>query len=208
MPDLADKRKAALDELTREEICTAATRVISEHGMVGMTMSMVADEAGLAKGTLYNYFQDKNDLIFHVLLKAFEPMADRMEEIADADVPPAEQLARAATAILGSLAGHQHLITMAVQSRTTVDPVRAMPAMMKMRTRLERAFTRVVKRGMDQGSFRAGDPAGIGRLFLATINGLIHPRIFVAPERSVEDEVRELMDVFLNGIATRPDGTR
>jgi AcrR family transcriptional regulator len=206
MPDLADKRKAALDELTREEIRKAANRVIAAHGMVGMTVALVAEEAGLAKGTLYNYFEDKNDLIFYVIMKSFEPLVDRLEEVADADLPPVEQLARAVQTVLGGFAGQQHLITMAVQSRATVDPAKAMPEMQKMRARMERAFARIIKRGMDRGAYRPGDPDAVARLLIAAVNGLVHPRVFRATEGSVEEEAAHLVDVFLNGIAAPKKG--
>ena len=139
-------------------------------------------------------------------MKAFEPIADQMEEVADSDVPPVEQLARAAQTVLSGFAGQQHLIIMAVQSRTAVDPARAMPEMQRMRARMERSCTRIVKRGMDLGAFRAGDAAAVARLFLAAVNGLVHPRVFVSAESSVEDEARGLMDVFLHGIAAPQEG--
>jgi AcrR family transcriptional regulator len=203
MPDLADRRKAALDELTREEIREAANRVIASHGISGLTMSMVAEEAGLAKGTLYNYFEDKNDLVFYVLVKAFEPLIEKLEEVADADMPPVEHLTSAAHAFMSGFVGRQSLIAMAMQGRTVIDPARVMPVMKRMRERTERSCTRIIKRGMDQGVFRPGDPTSVARLFLAAINGLLHPRVFAPSQRSLDDEVDELMDVFLNGIAAR-----
>jgi len=206
--DLADKRKAALDELTREEIRNAAARVIAAHGMTGMTMSMVAEEAGLAKGTLYNYFEDKNDLIFHVIIGAFEPLVEQIDGLVAADIPPVEQLTQVARAMLSGFADKQQLIDMAVQSRTTVDPAKVMPEMRRLRARMERAFTLIFKRGMELGAFRPGDPTGTARVFLATINGLIHPRVFLAPERDIDEEVAELVDILMNGIASRGSGAR
>jgi len=203
MPDLANRRKAALDELTREEIREAANRVIAAHSISGLTMSLVAEEAGLAKGTLYNYFEDKNDLVFYVLVKAFEPLIEKLEEVADADMPPVEHLTSAAHAFMSGFAGRQPLIAMAMQARTVIDPARVMPVMKRMRERTERSCTRIIKRGMDQGAFRAGDPTSVARLFLAAINGLLHPRVFAPSQRSLDDEVDELMDVFLHGIAVR-----
>ena len=72
----------------REAILAAAHRVFSQSGYAAATMDAVAAEAGIAKGSLYNYFQSKADL-FH---QVFAHIADR----AWADLDPL--LARQATA--------------------------------------------------------------------------------------------------------------
>jgi AcrR family transcriptional regulator len=59
MARLSNEQKALIDEMMQEKICTAATEVILEYGVQEMTMSKVAKAAGIAKGTIYNYFKDK-----------------------------------------------------------------------------------------------------------------------------------------------------
>jgi len=51
----------------REAILSAAERVFSEVGYANATMDAVAAEASLAKGSLYNYFDNKEDLCNQVL---------------------------------------------------------------------------------------------------------------------------------------------
>lgn len=52
----------------REAILVAAEKVFAERGFTGTRMSDVAAEAGLATGTLYNYFDNK-DAIFCTLIQ-------------------------------------------------------------------------------------------------------------------------------------------
>ncbi|AOW48795.1 TetR/AcrR family transcriptional regulator [Acetobacter ascendens] len=49
-------------EAKREQILTGAYNVFAEHGYEGASMSAIAREAGVSKGTLYNYFTNKADL--------------------------------------------------------------------------------------------------------------------------------------------------
>lgn len=58
----------------RERIIEAAIRVFAERGFYHARVSEVAAEAGVAGGTIYNYFRNKDDL----LICLFE---DRMEAI-------------------------------------------------------------------------------------------------------------------------------
>ncbi|HDR46215.1 MAG TPA: TetR/AcrR family transcriptional regulator, partial [Geoalkalibacter subterraneus] len=47
----------------REEILRAALEVISTHGFHGAPMSMIAEQAQVAMGTIYRFFPSKECLI-------------------------------------------------------------------------------------------------------------------------------------------------
>lgn len=47
----------------RDEIVRAALELIAEHGFHGAPMAMIAEEAGVAAGTIYRYFENKDLLI-------------------------------------------------------------------------------------------------------------------------------------------------
>lgn len=47
----------------RDEIIRAALTLIAERGFHGAPMALVADRAGVAAGTIYCYFENKDDLI-------------------------------------------------------------------------------------------------------------------------------------------------
>jgi AcrR family transcriptional regulator len=47
----------------RDEIVRAALELIAEHGFHGAPMAMIADRAGVAAGTIYRYFENKDVLI-------------------------------------------------------------------------------------------------------------------------------------------------
>lgn len=66
------RRKAFVEAMMRTVICEAAIAVRKKHGPNGMTMERVATTAGVAKGTLYNYFRSKAELLAFVDTKAIE----------------------------------------------------------------------------------------------------------------------------------------
>ena len=47
----------------RDEIIRAAMELIAGHGFHGAPMALVAERAGVAAGTIYRYFESKDDLI-------------------------------------------------------------------------------------------------------------------------------------------------
>jgi AcrR family transcriptional regulator len=54
-------------ELRRKEIATSCFDLIHEVGIKKMTVSQVAQTAGIGKGTIYEYFENKEDVIFEII---------------------------------------------------------------------------------------------------------------------------------------------
>jgi len=61
-------------EHKRQAILQAAGQVFARKGFEPATLEAVAREAGLAKGTLYLYFKNKEDLYFHTVLHMLESL--------------------------------------------------------------------------------------------------------------------------------------
>ncbi|MEA5051708.1 MAG: TetR/AcrR family transcriptional regulator [Oscillospiraceae bacterium] len=49
---------------TRDKILTAAAKILREKSFFEMTLADVAAKAGVSKGTLYYYYNNKNDILF------------------------------------------------------------------------------------------------------------------------------------------------
>jgi AcrR family transcriptional regulator len=89
---LVRKRRAAraAREERQDHILRAALEVFSEHGFAATRLEEVAHRAGVAKGTLYLYFPDKEALFERVLQSAVAPALARLAALAaDETVPPA-----------------------------------------------------------------------------------------------------------------------
>ncbi|WP_180961202.1 TetR/AcrR family transcriptional regulator [Shewanella sp. GutDb-MelDb] len=50
----------------RDLILRATEKIIASSGIQGLSMQQVANEAGVAAGTIYRYFKDKNELILEL----------------------------------------------------------------------------------------------------------------------------------------------
>ena len=66
---------------THDAILDAAKEVLRESGFKGMTMDEVASRAGLGKGTIYLYFESKDDLALSVIDRGNLRLQDRLKSI-------------------------------------------------------------------------------------------------------------------------------
>src|SRR5208337_4976712 len=91
----APRRRATPGE-RQEAILKAALEVFSEHGFAAARLDDVARRAGVAKGTLYLYFPDKETLFERMLQSVAAPALALLARLAeDESVPPAAALGAA-----------------------------------------------------------------------------------------------------------------
>jgi TetR/AcrR family fatty acid metabolism transcriptional regulator len=64
----------------RERILSAAERIFARHGFFAAKVSDVAKEAGVADGTIYLYFKNKDDLLISLFERRMQEVNERLRE--------------------------------------------------------------------------------------------------------------------------------
>lgn len=82
----AGARKARQAE-RRQAILAAALTEFSARGFTATRLDDVARRAGIAKGTIYLYFRDKESLFQEIIRTMLSPLVGTIEALRDADVP-------------------------------------------------------------------------------------------------------------------------
>ena len=69
-------------EETRRKVVSAASTLFKLHGLDGTTMEQIAEEADIAKGTLYHYFPVKEAILDAFIQQSFEEKnAERIQQL-------------------------------------------------------------------------------------------------------------------------------
>jgi AcrR family transcriptional regulator len=71
----------------REAILSAALAEFSERGFTAARLEDVAQRAGIAKGTIYLYFRDKEALFQDLIRTRLVPLVGTIEQLRDVDIP-------------------------------------------------------------------------------------------------------------------------
>lgn len=77
----------------RERILDAAAELIVKNGLQ-TSMSMIAEAAGVATGSLYNYFDSKDEMIAALYARLADEIADEIVQEIDRTIPHRERLMR------------------------------------------------------------------------------------------------------------------
>jgi len=74
MPKIVDH------DVQREKFARAVIRLVAREGLEGMTMRAVAEEAGLSYGSLFHYFNSKDELLMHAIRFSTSEQTRRVNE--------------------------------------------------------------------------------------------------------------------------------
>ena len=67
-----------VEEFRKQSICDAAMRAVARKGMKNVTVQDIADEAGVAKGTVYIYFNSREEILQKTMDGATETLIERL----------------------------------------------------------------------------------------------------------------------------------
>jgi TetR/AcrR family transcriptional regulator, fatty acid metabolism regulator protein len=138
----ADKRRVILD---------AAVRVFATKGYHTCRVGDIAEEAGIAHGLLYHYFESKEEVLQTVFRENWSQLLEAFTRIETSKEPAVQQLAAIAKVLLRSWRDQPDLVRVMVrevarspQLHGQVDEIRAVFLVIQ----------RVIERGQADGSFR------------------------------------------------------
>jgi TetR/AcrR family fatty acid metabolism transcriptional regulator len=138
----ADKRRTLLD---------AAVRVFARKGYHASRVSDIAEEAGVAHGLLYHYFDSKEDLLETVFRETWALMLGTIKGVEDLDEPAREQLRKVAAIVLRAWRDTPDVV------RVLVREVTRSPHLQHEVLEIDQAFRaleRIIARGQALGEFR------------------------------------------------------
>jgi AcrR family transcriptional regulator len=140
----------------RAQIFEAATRVFARKGFHKATVQEIADEAGMGKGTIYEYIKSKKDILFFAISEVHARLFTEVEKLVKLNIKPETKLRRAIRIQL-ELIDQYHEAT-----RTVIPEVEGMAQIDHERIEsLKRlyigSFEPIYKQGVDQGAFKDVD---------------------------------------------------
>ena len=190
-----------------EEIISAALEVFSDRGFAATKLEDVARRAGVTKGTIYLYFENKEALFKALVRETIVPVIEQGEALAKSFTGSArdlfEQLIREYFRLVGdtSLSGIPRL--MIAEARNF--PQLARFYYEEVITRGHRLMGGVLERGIKAGEFRKVDVPVATKLAMAPLmHAVVARKAFAACMPEGFDVARYLdthIDLYLHGIS-------
>lgn len=142
-------------ERTRERILDAARDEFSDKGLSGGRVNTIAERAGVNKQLLYYYFKDKERLYGAVVERAYRDIRKR-EKALDLDVlSPEEALRRFVHFNFDYIVENRYFVALLNDENLhKARHARSNEKIPALQGNMKRTLGRVIRRGLDDGSFR------------------------------------------------------
>lgn len=177
-------------------ILEAASRVFAQRPFHQVLIDDIASDAGIGKGTIYRYFETKDDLYFATSLYALDHLAVALEKArAPEDAAPL-RLERIAREILGFFWDRRQLVTMLSRFERSDREAEVL----KRRESILKLVQEAILAGIERREFRGVDARIGAELFLGMTRSV---NLFRRREDTLEELVAQLMSVFRDGVARR-----
>ena len=190
----------------REAILDAAERVFAARGFTGVRMSDVAAEAGMATGTLYNYFENKGEILGSLMLARGNDLLRELEATNEAERDPLARIERMVQATFDYVEKHRAGYKMLVEMAPPEIALRQFggPGMLEVHARYLALFETTVAAAMRARRLRSKFPARDLAIFLAgALDGLARTSISLDDRIRLADKVGMVMELFLSGAGTK-----
>ena len=79
-------------EEKRSNIACSCKEILLEHGIKNLTISQIAKTAGVGKGTIYEYFENKEDIVFEIITMFIVAHEQKLQEITDQNISTKDKL--------------------------------------------------------------------------------------------------------------------
>lgn len=187
---------------TVEAIHEAAIQVLLAEGLTRLTTTRVAERAGVSVGTLYQYFPNKEALLFALLSRHFEEVAEALERVsADGEKRPLAELAESiADAYVSVKIARPEATTALYRVAGAIDQFRLSVGVYK---RLEAAVARAIANASD-ASF--ADQERVAFALLSALAGMSRGtfgKLVSAPDvlERLREDARLLAKAYLRATA-------
>ena|SRR5690242_10975161 len=149
-------RRQRQKHLRQRRILGAARRLFDRKGFAATAMEQVADKAGLAVGTLYNYFPSKNDLLLAILRRETQRLTEEGEAILrDPPHSPADAVNALAELFIASITADERKLWRDVLAAAMAAPDGLGARLFELDLRLAAQFGRMVDHLKSAGAIAA-----------------------------------------------------
>jgi TetR/AcrR family transcriptional regulator, fatty acid metabolism regulator protein len=198
----AGKSSAAEDK--RRQLLEAAVRVFARKGFHASRVGDIAEEAGVAHGLLYHYFDSKDQVLEAVFHENWSVLVARVKAVEETDEPAADQLRHIMAIVLRTWLHLPDVVRVVVREFGRSPEVAARLGELAQPIQ---AIERVIVRGIERGEFRSDvDPRFAATVVYGSVDELLTAWV-LGRLPSGEDEVaaaeRTLLAISLAGLQAR-----
>ena len=182
------------------EILDAAARVFSARPYHHVLIDDVAAAAHVGKGTIYRYFETKEDLHFAAILYGFDALAEALSAASFRGAGPVERLERIARDVIAFFRVRGDLSKLLMEDERRFEARNEELA--KRKEVLQRLVEQCLADGVASGVFRVTNVPAAAASFRGMIRTAVESQ---NPGDTPEGLAAGILEIFVHGVGRRPE---
>jgi len=190
-------------EQKKEMLIEAARVALSKYGFKKVTLEDIAEKVGMAKTSVYYYFESKEAIIKAVARRQFNSLVGRMRDAVEAAPDPEKKLIELVKARyqflqeVKALAGlNMEELVKQVGPMIRPERDRFLGAEMEL-------FRQVIQEGVSKGHFAVDDPELFALVAISGLRGLDETFMLYGQHERITEGIEGMMKLFIYGLKKR-----
>jgi TetR/AcrR family fatty acid metabolism transcriptional regulator len=192
-------KEEVVEQFRCQAIRDAAMRVVVRKGYDHVTVQDIADEAGIAKGTVYLYFKSREDILEKTMTFSFEEFHVRIREAIEAGGPFAEAVGRVVQAQLEYFEERQEFFRLYLAMAEPLGE-RRLKKHAAYRTHIAQ-LTTMIEVAARNGEVQSEPAERIAIALASVTRDIALQRMAEKPPRPLADDASFVRDFICRGIA-------
>lgn len=183
---------------TKDAIFFAAIKVFSTNGYAGATVDEIAAVAGVAKGTLYYNFKNKEDIFKFVIQRGIEKWECNLGKVADSDLEPIEKLKAICATQLRILYERKDFFSIILSQLWGTEK-----RQLELRERVNLYIGRIkliLDEAQKRGEIKEGNTGLMAHVFYGSLVSTAIRELLDKDNVQIDEIIEEFSDIYLNGI--------
>jgi len=181
-------------------ILDAALKVIAENGFHGSQVSKIAKEAGVADGTIYLYFKNKEDILISLFQNKLGHLIDMFNESIQASTSAKDALFSICSIHFSELEKNVHLayVTQIELRQSNIELRKAIGEIVKPYFKL---IEHILVKGIENKEFRADLDVKLARnLIFGAMDEVVSSWLISGTKYSLIGQIDGTVDFFLRAV--------
>lgn len=198
---MVETKQELVEEFRRDTMLKAARHVVAQRGLAGASMQAIAEAAGVAKGTLYLYFEDRDDLIE----QAIGRVLDELLVLLKSELPPGRPLREGLSGLVRThiefFDAHRDFLRVYAELRAPEGTACQRRWKRPQYARYLELLQAFLADAVQRGEMKSFDPARVAFFMAEGISSIVKRQLDEPGRKNAEDG-EWIVELLLDGLCT------
>ena len=195
MPKVVDKKEKA------DQIADAAIKAFSDRGFAATRMADIAKQAAIGKGTIYEYFKDKTDILRYAYNQFYEAFSQGLLSETEGKTRPIDKLLSLISSAIGYISEWEDYCAAYIEYFSSQKKGDVQYSITDLYDQMKAVIMQILGECQKTGDIDESLKSEvIAELFLSFYDGLIVHRILVGKNIDIETLNKGFIDIIKNGL--------